>query len=441
MTANQMYLPGQFQRGQWLRIDAAKILKRFFFCERSLVKTQAGWLAGIADFEVKLALPYHFWQDALTAHALRERVFELKFPSRMLEIGDDQPLIDIFEESANAPSGEAFILSLARVYKPALLAVYRDYVSQADPLAEGPILRALRVAIDEKAEQIAVLTQYANDMFKVAPEKRHAAEAWVAALGERLGQVGGLSIEPPQAVDQPAELPGRTEFKLAQIPARDSRFHLVRYYWPDIVDPDFPYGDGMQLQLRSAVSHFNEVWAVESGGAVLNAFAEDLEWEFMYDAARWTYDEARHTRMGYDRLRAWGYEPQEMPLGSHIYDSANGQDPAVRLGMLHYFETKNIGKKTKRANAFGSYQDRVSQHDMDFDWADETIHAHYGKRWLDALRERYPERVPDIEDLRETCETLVAAQVDSATEADRTETRQIAQAMIDKARQVGVVLN
>ena len=119
------------------------------------------------------------------------------------------------------------------------------------------------------------------------------------------------------------------------------------------------------------------------GGAVLNAFAEDLEWEFMYDAARWTYDEARHTRMGYDRLRAWGYEPQEMPLGSHIYDSANGQDPAVRLGMLHYFETKNIGKKTKRANAFGSYQDRVSQHDMDFDWADETIHAHYGKRWLD----------------------------------------------------------
>lgn len=441
MSVNQKYLPGQFQRAQWLRLDSAKILKRFFFCERALIKSQAGWLAGIADFEVKLALPYHFWQDALTAHALRERVFELKFPSRMMEIGDDQPLLDVFEEAANAPSGEAYVLSLARVYKPALLAAYRDYVSQADPLTDGPILRALRLAVDEKAEQIATLTQFANDMLKTVPERRHQAEAWVAALSERLGQVGGLSIELPQAVDNPVELPSRTEFSLAQVPARDSRFYLCRYYWPDIVDPDFPYGDGMQLQLRSAVSHLNEVWAVESGGAVLNAFADDLEWEFMYDAARWTYDEARHARMGYDRLRAWGYEPSEMPLGSHIYDSAQGQDPAVRLGMLHYFETKNIGKKTKRANAFGSYQDRMSQHDMDFDWADETIHAYYGKRWLDALREVYPERVPDLEAIRETCETLVAAQVNSATLVDRAETRQIAQAMIDKAHQVGIAIN
>ncbi len=441
MTLKQVYLPGQIQRAQWLRLDSAKILKRFFFCERALVKSQAGWLAGIADFEVKLALPYQFWQDALTAHALRERVFELKFPSRMLEIGDDQPLIGVFEEAANAPSAEALVLSLARVYKPALMAVYRAYVSQADPLTDGPILRALRLAIDEKAEQIAVLTQFANAMLKAAPERRHQAEAWVAALSERLGQVGGLSLDPPQAVTEPVELPGRTEFRLAQVPARDSRFHRCRYYWPDILEPDFSYGEGMPLQLRSAVSHLNEVWAVESGGAVLHAFANNLEWEFMYDAARWTYDEARHARMGYDRLRVWGFEPHEIPLGSHIYDSADGQDPVVRLGMLHYFETKNIGKKTKRANAFGSYHDRMSQHDMDFDWADETIHATYGKRWLEALRELYPARVPDIEALRETCEALVAAQVAGATESERAETRQIAQVMIDKAQQVGITVN
>ncbi|MCG3212709.1 MAG: hypothetical protein FOGNACKC_06401 [Anaerolineae bacterium] len=434
MDNNQQYLPGQFQRAKWLRLDSAKILKRFFFCERELIKSQAGWLAGIADFEAKLALPYHFWQDALTAHALRERVFELKFPSRMLEIGDDQPLIDVFAEAANAPGAAAFLLSLARVYKPALLTVYRDYVSQADPLADGPILRALRLAVDEKAEQIAVLTRFANTILNAAPEKRHQAEAWVAALGERLGQVGGLSLDPPQAVAAPVDLPGRTEFALAQIPARDSRFHLCRYYWPDIIDPTFPYGDGIQLQLRSAVSHFNEVWAVESGGAVLHAFADGLEWEFMYDAARWTYDEARHARMGYDRLHVWGFEPHEIPLGTHIYDSAFGQDPVVRLGMLHYFETKNIGKKTKRANAFGSYQDRMSQHDMDFDWADETIHAYYGKHWLDTLHAAQPERVPDIEALRETCETLVVAQVADATDSDRAETRQIAQAMLDKAQ-------
>ena len=108
--------------------------------------------------------------------------------------------------------------------------------------------------------------------------------------------------------------------------------------------------------------------------------------------------------MGYERLKTWGYPPQEIPLGSYIYDSARGQDPVIRLGMLHYFETKNIGKKTKRAEAFATYDDKLSQHDMDFDWADETIHAAYGHRWLDALRALRPDAVPDIDTIRQQCD-------------------------------------
>jgi hypothetical protein len=143
--------------------------------------------------------------------------------------------------------------------------------------------------------------------------------------------------------------------------------------------------------------------------------------------------------MGLDRLRAWGYQPEELPLGSYIYDSARGQDPVIRLAMLHYFETKNIGKKTKRAAAFAAYQDRVSQHDMDFDWADETIHAHYGKRWLDALREVMPERVAGTPELHARCDDLVAAEVASATDADREVTRQVADAVIRRAEQRGLL--
>jgi uncharacterized ferritin-like protein (DUF455 family) len=189
----------------------------------------------------------------------------------------------------------------------------------------------------------------------------------------------------------------------------------------------------VRLQLRSAVSHINEVWAVETGGAILQAFGERLGWEFIYDAARWTYDESRHARMGYERLKSWGYAPHEIPLGSYIYDSARGQSPAIRLGMLHYFETKNIGKKTRRAEAFASYDDKVSQHDMDFDWADETIHAAYGHRWLDALAAEDPAGTPDIDTIRRQCDALVAAEVAAATAADREEIHSIASAMLAKA--------
>ena len=142
--------------------------------------------------------------------------------------------------------------------------------------------------------------------------------------------------------------------------------------------------------------------------------------------------------MGYERLSTWGFAPQQMPLGTHIYDSARGQDPVIRLGMLHYFETKNIGKKPKRASTFASYQDRMSQHDMDFDWADETIHAAYGHRWLDALHQAYPDRVPDIEAIRERCDALVAAEVQAATAEDRADSARMAAEML---RQAGRIQN
>jgi hypothetical protein len=420
-----------------MRLDTAEILKRFFFCERSLIISQASWLAGIASFEVKTTLPRFFWQDAMTAHALRERVLELRYPNRLIEIGDDAPLIVVFDESINAPGPEAFILGLARVLKPSLLAAYSEYVSRADELADGPSLRFMRIAVEEKAEQVATLTRFAQEMLRVSPERRGEAEDWVSALSQWLLDIGGLSFDKPLALEKPVHLPGRQSFELAQIPARDARFHLCRYYWPDIIDPGFAYGEGIRLQLRSAVSHFNEVWAVETGGAILNAFADDLPWEFINDAARWTYDEARHTRMGYDRLRSWGFEPNEIPLGSYIYDSARGEDALVRLGMLHYFEAKNIGKKTKRAKAFASYQDRMSQHDMDFDWADETIHAYYGKHWYEALQKKYPDRVPDVDVTLDHCDKLVATKIAKATDDDREDIRRIAESMIRKAEQVG----
>ena len=439
LAPTEVYLPGQHSRALWMRYDAARILKLFHFCERALVISQAGWLPGVAAFEAKAMLPLHMWQDTLTAHALRDRVYELRYPDRMMEIDADAPLISVFDEAANAPSGEAYILSMARVFKPAMLAAYREYIEHADELADGPILRALRIAFDEKAEQVAVLTRLANQMLRDAPDKREAAEIWVAGLSQRLTQVGGVSIDAPQAPEHWAELPGRRPFALADQPARDAHFQRCRFYWPDIIDARYAYGEGLRLQLRSAVSHLNEVWAVESAGVVLNAFAGDMEWEFVVDAARWTYDESRHMRMGYERLTAWGFEPKEMPLGTHLYVSASGEDPAIRLGMLHYFETKNIGKKPKRTSAFASYQDKMSQHDMDFDWADETIHAHYGRHWLDALRKRYPDRVPAIETIRTTCDRLVTRQVNAGTEADRQEIYRIADAMIAKAEHRGAV--
>jgi len=68
-----------------MRFDTAQLLKRSFFCERSLLVSMAAWIPAIAPLEMKWGLARFIWQSAETAHALRNRVFELRFPSRMLE--------------------------------------------------------------------------------------------------------------------------------------------------------------------------------------------------------------------------------------------------------------------------------------------------------------------------------------------------------------------
>jgi hypothetical protein len=92
-------LPGLQPRARWMRLGTAEILKRFYFCERSLVISCSAWLPLIGALEPKTLLPLFSWQNAQTAHELRERIFELRYPSRSLdEEGADQSLVELFDE-------------------------------------------------------------------------------------------------------------------------------------------------------------------------------------------------------------------------------------------------------------------------------------------------------------------------------------------------------
>ena len=369
-----------------MRFDTAQLLKRFFFCERSLLVSMAAWIPAIAPLEIKTGLARFIWQSAENAHALRNRVFELRFPSRLLEEeGTDTALIELFGAVKDSPSVPAFLLSVGKILLPALRDCYQAYLEASDSIADGPTHRFLSLALSEKVEQIRVFEDWAESALSGNPELREGALAWTEAVGNRLSDVGGVGVAPSASAPAAGPLSGSKTYTIPSHPARDPRFWPCRFYWPDIIDPNYPYGEGMQLQLRSAISHLNEVWAIAVGGVILSAFADLLPWEWIHDSARWTYDESRHCQMGYERLMAWGLEPAQIPLGTYIYESAAGEDPIYLLGMLYFFETKNIRHKPARAQLFHTYGDTLSEHDMDFDWADETMHAGYGKHWLKEL--------------------------------------------------------
>jgi len=417
-----------------MRLDTAQLLKRFFFCERSLLVSEAAWIPAIAPLNIKIGMARFIWQSAETAHALRNRVFELRFPSRLLEEqGADHPLIELFAAVKDSPSVPAFLLSVGRVLLPALRDSYREYLEASDSIADGPTHRFLSLALSEKEEQISGFEQWAESALSSNPELRERSLAWTRAVADRLSQVGGVGVGPSPSAADAGPLPGATPYVVPDRPARDPRFWPCRFYWPDVVDPSYPYGEGVQLQLRSAISHVNEVWAIEAGGVMLSAFADVLPWEWIHNAARWTYDESRHCRMGYERLMAWGLDPAEIPLGTYIYESASGEDPVYCLGMLYFFETKNIKYKPARTQLFHAYGDAVSEHDMDFDWADETMHAGYGKHWLKELLAVRGEDPAAYDQVRDRCEKLVRDCVSTATAQEISDIEKAAAALLAKA--------
>jgi uncharacterized ferritin-like protein (DUF455 family) len=428
------YLRGNQPRARWKRLDTAQILKRFFFCERSLIVSASAWIPHIADLDVKMSIPYYVWQNAETANDLRERVFELRYPNRLMEHeGADRPLADVLNQLRQAPDAGAFLSGLATVALPAIRDAYQEFIQHADPLADAPTYRFLELSLQEKKRQIEALTRSANEWVSASQDEATAGIVWVQDFAKQLARLGGVGTDEPLAAQTIESIDGSRPLLIPTKPARDPRYWSCRFYWPDIVDSNFPYGQGLGLQLRSAVSHLNEVWAVEHGGIILSEFADVLPWEWICDAARWTYDESRHCRMGQNRFAAWGFDPSEVPLGSYIYESANGGETIDRLGMLYFFETKNIGRKPERTAAFKEIGDAASEHDMDFDWADETIHATYGNRWLRALNELDPIKYPSAQEVRERCETMVAKMIASATPAEKQGIKERAAAMFERA--------
>src|SRR6202011_4855749 len=192
MSQASEYLLSPQPRARWMRVDTAQLLTRFFFCERALLVSQAAWIPAIAPLQIKTGLARFIWQNAETAHSLRNRVFELRFPSRLLdEEGADRALIELFSGVKDSPSVPAFLLSVGKVLLPALRDSYRAYLDHSDSIADGPTHRFLSLALAEKAEQISAFEQWEESVLSRNPELREYALAWTQGVADGFSHLGG----------------------------------------------------------------------------------------------------------------------------------------------------------------------------------------------------------------------------------------------------------
>jgi hypothetical protein len=75
---------------------------------------------------------------------------------------------------------------------------------------------------------------------------------------------------------------------------------------------------------------------------------------------------------------------------------------------------------------------------MDFDWADETMHAGYGKRWLQKLLEIRGEDSSSYQQIRDRCGEMVRAVVETARAEEVAELTLLVDAIVAKAENPGI---
>jgi hypothetical protein len=217
--------------------------------------------------------------------------------------------------------------------------------------------------------------------------------AWRDYLRRSLASIGGFSglgeksAKPTDYADRPAfEVPRQTQ--------RDERFKPMLFHLPHENKYDKAGQQAWKriealdkrvaMQVWSAISHFNEIWAAEVPASVMFELSNE-PWDFYVDLSRWVWDESRHSMMGYRAMQGWGWDiPALIPYGNALYNALAHMPAAQRLALLYYYEEGLLRSGTKQTEIkiLESAGDDGSIQDMDYDWADEAIHVSYGFKWL-----------------------------------------------------------
>jgi hypothetical protein len=389
-------LPSSRTTAGHTRVDnASQILKRFYVAERTLMRTLAAWFVGTSQWDLKRQLGADTWQTGQHANHLRTRVLELRYPRRDVDRKYDPDLLAFMAELSKATDAQEFIAGVYGVVLPALLEGYQAYLRRTDPLDDAPSAYRLQHIVADKQAQIERMQAMAA---RVLPTERESDRRWQDYLRLYLSSIGGFDgLAEHTAKPENHPCAGRPAYSVPRTVQRDPRWRLSLFHLPH----ENKYDKGgaaawkriealdkrVAMQVWSAISHFNEIWAAEVPASVM--WDLDSEpWEFYLDLTRWMWDETRHSTMGWRALESWGWDvPDLIPWGCAQYRALGPVPPAQRLALLYFYEEGLLRSGTKQIELqiLESAQDDGSSQDMDYDWADEAMHVNFGYTWLKHL--------------------------------------------------------
>lgn len=363
--------------------ENVRLLKRYIWLKQRLVQIATLHLNRTPEWEVKEALALHMWLDAEHGTALRARVAEMRHPPHNFEKAPDEATERLMEEALRARSTVELLAGVYGVVRPALLAALEQHVWETNPLVDHPTRRALRLAILEEQEAVAWGTQAIAAVTGTA-EARAEADAWRAHLERFLAAAGGVRGDQPAPEELPtlrAAEPYVPDFE----PKRDARFESYNFeFAPHAVYLERERSP-QERTLALMCKRLLEMDVPEMMARIL-AETPDEPWEYVADMARQVWDEARHSIMGSVWFEARGVDWTQIPLNVGFSLGLNTLCSATDAhAALYYIEQGLMPAKTGKRYEFETgceSGDPLAALFLDYDWADEVLHVHIGRRWL-----------------------------------------------------------
>jgi hypothetical protein len=373
--------------GQFSVEDATKQLQRFYDYHKMLVRTIAGWIIQIPEFEVKVELAYHLYMHSEAAKTLRERLIELRNSPSKIDQHTNNKLALLESELKLAHDTPEFIVGIHRVVASYLMDAQYKYIEKTDDLADMPTIRGLKkilVDLEEMCKWSKVVIQVYID----SGYDETSLQIWSSHIQELISCSDDVLDNASSELTSNLRQNHEPAFFRKIDCQRDERFitfaNTRDYHKHDNLDEHFT--DEYQKNCLELIRvQRDEIDALEVVANILYDLTE-APFEMQMDLARAIWDEARHAQIGHQNLLRLGFDPFKVPCNILGIKVRSPLPPLISLATLNILGEQSIVDSLRQLSKCAYERgDKAIAVSFDFIYSDEIVHLRKGRFWLKRL--------------------------------------------------------
>lgn len=359
--------------------ENVEYLKRYAFLERACMRTLAGWMAGVPEWEAKNEFGLHVWESADAADELRARLRELRChqPERNIS-----PILEtIIHELDHAQNTAEVFATIYLLIKQGLLDAYRNHPQSTWQDFDRPTVKVIERLLAVTEKQV----EWAQRIFADIKSNYEGWEIWRDYIAGLLASDGGITGQAEKSSS-----PTRPDGHTLLLPFQECK------RMPDwkIFNPDEDFEPDRKSEpeahrLWRFKHYLNEITAAETLGSIL-WMTPEMTWEFQHNVARHLWDEVRHSQLGQVRIQQLGLQVSDVPQVVQIYNVMMTLPAVEQYALLTtVIEPNGMPEKSTNREHWEEIGDEISAAAVSYDWSDENFHVRWGKKWTPVLLETY----------------------------------------------------